>query len=409
MLDFARRTSNFARIALVILYFKSLWSNDSLVGNLNDHFIDTVPTIVSLNNATIVDDVHPTITKCDEATKNPQGDMEQFGSHETPTQTSPAPSPTRTCMALGRNGTTWNVAAFPHLIIVGAAKAGTTALGRFLGLVPNFQRTIQEEPHFWDGFVHGKAPRQWSSHVQRCQLLQQYHSYWPSNQIGPESITFEKTPSLLAISSKPGMIRALLDPHLPKILIVLRNPVDRFYSNYKMNLQRNRGMVSKSIAVNVKWEVAKLQNLSIIDVPVLSNRTQSWNPCDFVTQPSTHRDFDWRWSMVARGFYAPQIERYMQYFPLGTSLKVIQYENFTRNKVETLNEILEWMGVPPHFNWTEQELQQHYGPAQKATSKDHPMPTKIKKYLEHLYQPFNERLAALLGEQWRGVWDSDHP
>ena len=66
------------------------------------------------------------------------------------------------------------------------------------------------------------------------------------------------------------------------------------------------------------------------------------------------------------------------------------------------------MGVPPHFNWTDQELEQHYGPAQKSsTTKVRHMPLKIKKYLEHLYQPFNEQLAALLGEQWSGVWDSD--
>lgn len=203
------------------------------------------------------------------------------------------------------------------------------------------------------------------------------------------------------------MIRALLDPHPPKILIVLRNPVDRFYSNYQMNYQRDRGMVSRSIAENIQWEVAKLRNLSFIDVPTLSSTTTTWNQSDFVALPLTSRPFDWRWSMVARGFYATQIERYINHFPLGTSLKVIQYENFTQNKVETLNEILEWLGVPPHNNWTAHELEQHYGPVQKSKHKLRPMPSKIKKYLEHLYQPFNDRLAGLLGEEWRGVWDYD--
>lgn len=421
MLDLVRRSSSLVRIVLVILYFGNLWNDHSWIVERDDEYVvdTTIPTIVSVKldgSATVVDDIHPTISENAAATKHPlalvklERDKEPDPNKDTRTKNSSVTNATTiTCTRLGGgNGATWSVPIFPHLIIVGAAKAGTTALSHFLNQVPNVLRTTPGEPHFWDGFVHGNSPRQWSSHGQRCKLLQQYHSFWPLDQIGPDTITFEKTPSLLAMSNKPGVIRALLDPHPPKILIVLRNPVDRFYSNYKMNFHRNRGMVSRSMAKNIQWEVAQLKNRSVLDVPLLSNTTDVWNASDFVALPkSSSPEFDWRWSMVARGFYAPQIERYMRFFPLGTSLKVVHYENFTQNKVDTLNEIMEWLGLPPYYNWTDNELEQHYGPGQKAT-KVRPMPTKIKKYLEHLYKPFNEKLATLLGEEWRGVWQYEN-
>jgi hypothetical protein len=109
--------------------------------------------------------------------------------------------------------------------------------------------------------------------------------------------------------------------------------------------------------------------------------------------------------MIARGMYAPQVEAYMSSFPLGPSLKIIQFENFTRNKRKVLLEILDWLGVPPH-PWTDQDLQEDHGPVRFSV----PVPAMsdgIRNYLRHIYKPFNDELADLLGENWRGVWDDN--
>jgi len=34
-----------------------------------------------------------------------------------------------------------------------------------------------------------------------------------------------------------------------------------------------------------------------------------------------------------------------------------------------------------------------------------PMPPRMRQYLTFLYEPFNELLADLLGEDWRHVWN----
>jgi hypothetical protein len=103
--------------------------------------------------------------------------------------------------------------------------------------------------------------------------------------------------------------------------------------------------------------------------------------------------------------YAPFVEAYMEHFPLGTTLKVIQYENFTQNKRQTLMELLDWLGAPPH-DWTDEDLDDDHGPVQVSV----PIPVMsdhVKNYLRHLYKPFNDKLADLLGENWRGVWDRE--
>ena len=43
--------------------------------------------------------------------------------------------------------------------------------------------------------------------------------------------------------------------------------------------------------------------------------------------------------------------------------------------------------------------------AHKMRGRHGNLPPKVRRYLEHLYEPFNGMLTELLGEEWRGVWD----
>ncbi len=304
-----------------------------------------------------------------------------------------------TCRLSGGKST-WSVPVFPNLIIIGAQKAGTTALGHFLRKVPTFLRSKEIEAHFWDYVA--KDPKNWSSTGKRCDLIKLYHNCWDSDLIVPGTITFEKTPSLLASPKKARVIRSILHPHIPKILIILRDPIARFYSQYEMNRLRSNQTIP-SVEEIVKEEVEKLRNYRAIDVPSFQ-RGMKWNQSDFMI-PRNSPLLSWTRSLLQRGFYAPQVAKYMQFFPLGVSLKVIQYENFTRNKFDGLNDILEWVGGPPH-NLTQNELNKDLAPY-KNRNKGSSRATddEVSAYLKHLYKPFNDKLSDLLGEEWLRVWD----
>lgn len=77
------------------------------------------------------------------------------------------------------------------------------------------------------------------------------------------------------------------------------------------------------------------ENGQFVNVPSFSRDSpqQEWNQTVFGMKIPENIETSLRSSMLARGMNAPLvIAAYMEYFPIGTSLKVIQYENFTKNK-----------------------------------------------------------------------------
>jgi hypothetical protein len=95
----------------------------------------------------------------------------------------------------------------------------------------------------------------------------------------------------------------------------------------------------------------------------------------------------------------------MEHFTLGESLKIIRYEVFKQNTTAVLQEIFEFMGAPPH-GIKKEELETCYSLRKNQQNKTvPPLTNETKAYLERFYKPYNDELADLLGEDWRGVWD----
>ena len=132
-------------------------------------------------------------------------------------------------------------------------------------------------------------------------------------------------------------------------------------------------------------DIEKLRNSSVIDVPLFMGNTTTWNQSEFVV-PRDFVSLDWRWNMLARGFYAPQIITLSRVVSLGNVVKSCPVREFhtEQNKIGGLNEILEWLGSPPH-NWTEEELDQDRGPV-NITIEDPLMTDKVKDLSEAFIQ-----------------------
>ena len=95
---------------------------------------------------------------------------------------------------------------FPHFIIVGAQKAGTTAISEILTRsVPNFLRTTRFEGHYWDQIVNIEMAKRISSD-QHCKSLRWYFAKWKSALVKPNTILFEKTPRYLPMRGIPKVI-----------------------------------------------------------------------------------------------------------------------------------------------------------------------------------------------------------
>src|ERR1041385_3811922 len=158
-------------------------------------------------------------------------------------------------------------------ILAGAQKSGTTALRYFLEKHPRISMGDQEEMHFFDNdpLFSGSVD---------YQLL---HRHFP--RLARSTIAGECTPSYLYW--KPAAERIWnYNPQI-KLLVLLRNPVERAFAHW--NMQRFKGREPLDFFEAVKEEKSRIAG----------------------APPSEAR----RFAYVDRGFYAQQLERFFQFFP----------------------------------------------------------------------------------------------
>ncbi|MCA6075225.1 sulfotransferase domain-containing protein [Fulvivirga sedimenti] len=119
----------------------------------------------------------------------------------------------------------------PEFLIAGAAKAGTTSLYHYLNQHPEIFMSPVKEPdyfggHFWSlplNDIYGPDPK--------LQIYQDWDEYLSLFREGKGKLKGEASPSSFYYFAEaiPEIKRRLDNP---KIIIILRNPVDRAYSHY---------------------------------------------------------------------------------------------------------------------------------------------------------------------------------
>src|SRR5688572_27472269 len=123
----------------------------------------------------------------------------------------------------------------PDFLVVGAAKAGTISLYHYLAQHPDvFMSPVNECNFFaletanWDREYLGPVDRFYID--QHCvRNLDAYHRLFEAARAG--SVIGECSPLYLFSDVAPARIHA----HIPnaKIIVILRQPIDRAFSNYQ--------------------------------------------------------------------------------------------------------------------------------------------------------------------------------
>lgn len=200
----------------------------------------------------------------------------------------------------------------PNFIVIGAAKAGTTALYHYLAEHPDvFMSPVKETNFFGYGVDAGGRLLYGDPEVHRFPIksLAQYQQLFVA--AGGASAIGEASPMYLECPQAAGRIRELLPA--VRLICSIRHPVDRAYSNYLMYLRR-RG--------------------KRFDPEVEFTRTAAWARPD-----SRH---------MGLGFYHEQLSRYFDAFP-REQIHVILFEDLTRDALGTVREVYRFLGVDPGF------------------------------------------------------------
>jgi hypothetical protein len=190
-------------------------------------------------------------------------------------------------------------------IVAGAQKSGTTALNYYLKRHPQIALPVKKELHFFDNdeLFPGKDV-----------------SYGPLHRMfrpaRPGAIAGENTP--IYIYWRPALPRIRdYNPEM-KLIVILRNPVERAFSQW--NMQRKRGAEPLDFLDAVQAEPDRIAQVA----------------------PSQLRKF----SYVDRGRYGEQLARAFQIFPAQQVL-VIKYEEFRASQREMIEKVFRFLNVPP--------------------------------------------------------------
>src|SRR5262249_9136446 len=126
------------------------------------------------------------------------------------------------------NGTDGHPEIWPNFFIVGAAKAGTTSLHALLRAHPEVFMSMPKEPHhFCQVEPPHELPWHFESHTDPARYLKLFRGAHGFKAIGEGSTSSMWHPEV------PARIRQRV-PHA-RILIALRDPIQRAYSHYLMH------------------------------------------------------------------------------------------------------------------------------------------------------------------------------
>lgn len=255
-------------------------------------------------------------------------------------------------MSKEENGVYYNM--LPNFLIIGAQRSGTTSLYNYLIQHPNIISAMTKEVHFFDlNFNKGAS---W------------YESQFNLNQKTSNNkyITGEASPYYIFHPLVPKRVFELLSD--VKLIVLLRNPIDRAFSHYWYEKQTGAEDHSFIDAINSEPKRLEGEEQKIL---------QNHNYYSF-----THQNF----SYLSRGIYVDQLKHWMSYFPRKQFL-VIKSEDFFSATSDTLKKIFEFLDVQD-FNLTSYE--------KYNLGKYVPMDDAVVKMLVEYFKPYNEQLYSYL-------------
>jgi hypothetical protein len=257
----------------------------------------------------------------------------------------------------------------PDFIVIGAQRCGTSHFYGLLITHPCISPASRKEIHFFDyNFNKG---------------ILWYRKHFPPYLLKDRAmkkcgyfITGEASPYYIFYPHAAKRISKLM-PNI-KLIILLRNPVDRAYSHYCHEVRTKEESLSFEDAI--KKEEERMQGE--LDKMIADETYYSFNH-----QHSTY---------LSRGIYIDQIKAWMDIFPRRQFL-ILKSEDFFDNQETTIKKTLKFLGLPD-------ELLSNcdFG----STPRQYPYPKmedKVRKRLIDYYKPYNQKLYELLGVNFD--WD----
>ena len=252
----------------------------------------------------------------------------------------------------------------PNFFVIGPGRTGTTSLYHYLNQHPCITKSAYDELGYFDDNFHLG--------------LNWYRSLFPTKftQKKVESkhgkfLTYDVTPQYIR---RPWTARRI-SSYFPttKLIVVLRNPVDKTYSHYIMStVEANERRLFEDIITNEIREFKK-------------TKYDDKNDSYFSTIVEG--------SYLARSFYQEQLEIWFKLFPKKQIL-IIKSEELANKTTEVIQDIFNFLELP---EYKIKNVSKH------RVSDYNKMNSSTRKILIEFFRPYNKKLYEFLDRDF--CWD----
>jgi hypothetical protein len=247
----------------------------------------------------------------------------------------------------------------PDFLIVGVMKGGTTSLFRYLSKHPQVLPPFRKEIKYFDcNYFKGKA---W------------YRAHFPLKKkfTSGSKLTGEATPYYIFHPEAPQRIASAVPK--AKIIILLRNPIERAYSHYQHMVRVGREPLSFEEAIAAEPERLADEAEKISADP----------------RYPTYKHL--QYSYVGRGEYLAQVKRWRELFAKEQVL-VLKSENLYHKTAEIMEKAQDFLGLA---HWHPEKA---YGVFKEGSYE--PMKAETRENLATHFKPQNEALYEYLGKDF---------
>lgn len=283
--------------------------------------------------------------------------------------------PAYACFWLFRYVTSWFRVA-PDFCIVGAEKSGTTSLADWVGRHPEAHMFFEKETHH---FVGRMGPRlSLSTTLYRAYFPTVPYAWW-RRFIGKPLLFGESSPDFFFF---PYVAERLfkVNPRM-KIIISLRDPVERAYSGWTMW----RGGTGADFEGGIRYEDGLRQSFAETARDFEATTPGTRLPCWLQLYGES--------AYVQRSQYLPQMLNMLRYFPAAQILVIDAGDLFAAPHA-TMAEVCRFLGV------SEAPVENLPLTAKNVGPRGPEMPAKVRAHLESVLYSDDMELSKLLKKKF---------
>ena len=238
----------------------------------------------------------------------------------------------------------------PNFLVIGVKKGGTTSIYNYLIQHPQILPGIKKEIDFWSFYFH--------------RGLDWYRAHFPSIPESEKYLTGEASPSYFDAPDVPARLFHFF-PRI-KLIVLLRNPVDRTISNYYHEVRSQAESMSIEEVINSRLE--KLNKIS----------------SSFITE----KDYwNYQGDYIASSIYLDWLKKWLNIFP-REQLLILPSEKFYSQPKTIMKQVFNFLDLP---DYQIQDYPKFNAGSYASISKS------LRQKLNDYFQSHNQRLEEYLG------------